>query len=293
MLFPAPPAPAFPEDQAMALEGHLRYEDVAQDGRLMPIAIPPVLGGLWRGVLRKHGQHRAALAKGIVPILTRMTLESFDQPIRVDQPVQSRAGFELAHDVENGEVSRLFMNVWAEVHGAGGKLGSRDPGALALAGRLFAEHTFTRPFGPPDQRRVTRFDLDGHPEPATRYACPAPVTAQEPPQGATWLGPAEPDPIELAFSLDQTDSNQHVNSLVYIRLFLDAAQRRFAALGQTLKIRSRAVDIAYRKPAFVGDRVRATVRPFELAGAAGAAGYIATPGDDAKPRCYVRVLFGT
>jgi len=292
MLFPAPPAPAFPADQVMTTEGHLHYEDVAQDGRLMPIAIPPVLGGLWRGVLRKHAQHRAAIAKGILPLLTRMTIESFDQPIRVDQPVQTRAGFELAHDLEGGNVSRLFMNVWAEVHGAGGKIGSREPGALALAGRLFAEHTFTRPFGPAEQRRVTRFDLDGHAEPAARYECPPAPTAQDAPQGARWLDELSPDPIDLVFSLDQTDSNQHVNSLVYVRMFLDAAQRRLTGLSESMKLRSRAVDIAYRKPAFVGDRVRAYVRPFELAGGLGAAGFVATPGEEGKPRCYVRVLFG-
>jgi len=92
------------------------------------------------------------------------------------------------------------------------------------------------------------------------------------------------------FTLDQTDANQHVNSLVYIRSFLDAAQRRLAATGQPLKLRSRAVDIAYRKPCFAGDRVRAHLRLFDLAGAVGAAGSFV--GDDGKPRCYVRVLFG-
>jgi hypothetical protein len=292
MLFPAPPAPAFPDDQALTTEAHLRYEDVAQDGRLIPIAIPPVLGGFWRGVLRKHGHHRAALAKGMLPLLTRMTIESFDQPIRVDQPVQSRTGFELAHDVEGGEVSRLFMNVWAEVHGAGGKIGSREPGPLALAGRMFAEHTFTRPFAPAEQRRVTRFDLDGYPEPTVRYDYPPAPTAQDAPAGARWLDELAPDPVDLVFSLDQTDSNQHVNNLAYVRLLVDATQRRIASLGNSLKLRSRAVDIAYRKPAFVGDRVRVYLRPFELAGGIGAAGFIATPGDEARPRCYGRVLFG-
>jgi hypothetical protein len=48
--------------------------------------------------------------------------------------------------------------------------------------------------------------------------------------------------------------------------------------------------IAYRKPCFAGDRVRAHVRLFDAAGTLGAAGFIAGPGEEGRPRCYVRVL---
>jgi hypothetical protein len=133
---------------------------VTQDGRLIPIAIPPALAGLWRGVLVKHPGARAAAATGVIPILTRLTLATHEQPIRVDRPIETRAGFELARDEDpSGAVSRLFMNIWCEVHGAAGQIVPRSPvGPLSLAGQLFAEHTFTRPFAPPDQRRVTRFE---------------------------------------------------------------------------------------------------------------------------------------
>jgi hypothetical protein len=110
------------------------------------------------------------------------------------------------------------------------------------------------------------------------------------------------------FTLDQTDSNQHVNSLVYIRLFHDAINRRLAAAGQPLlQVRSRAVDIAYRKPCFAGDKVRAQLRLFQHdrgppchgaeqsgrpAGVLGAAGVVEGVADG-KPRCYVRVELGT
>ncbi|MDB4957850.1 MAG: hypothetical protein JWO36_5419, partial [Myxococcales bacterium] len=72
--------------------------------------------------------------------------------------------------------------------------------------------------------------------------------------------------------------------------FLEAVNRRVAGARHPLKIRSKADDIAYRKPCFAGDRVRAHVRLFDLAGVLGAAGFIASEGD--KPRCYVRVLLG-
>lgn len=292
MSFPAPPAPELPSDQSATLEGSLRYEDCAQDGRLMPIALPPTMGGLWRTVIQKHPGARNSVSTGVIPILTRMTLHSLDQPIRIDRPLDIRAGFQLAHDRDGGEVSRLFMNVWSTVSGIAGRIGPRQvDGALARAGTLFAEHTFTRLFAPPDQRKVTKLEVEGYPAiPEVHYAAPPPKTAHEAPAGATWLDESARDPVDTVFTLDQTDANQHVNSLVYIRTFLDATQRRIAATGRAMKLRSKAVDVAYRKPCFAGDRVHCELRLFTLDDAIGAAGLIA--GDDAKPRAYVRVLFG-
>jgi len=289
--FPAPPRPAFPAEQAHTARAFLRYEDVAQDGRLMPIALPATTDGLWYEVLRAHPAQRAAIAQGIIPILRRLTLTALEAPIRVDEPIESSAGFLLAHDLDAAGEPRIFLNVWTELHGAAGRIGARPSGPPVLAGHLFAEHVFTRPFAPPDRRRVTRLPVDGDQAvPELRYDAPAPETAAEAPAGARWLDDLAPDPAEIAFTLDQTDSNQHVNSLVYLRVFLDAAARRFAAGGHPLKVLTREIDIAYRKPCFAGDRVRVHLRLFEAGGALGAAGFIAAPGEEARPRCYVRAI---
>ncbi|MBA3540144.1 MAG: hypothetical protein H0T79_10995 [Deltaproteobacteria bacterium] len=295
MVFPAP-APAYPEDQGTVSQGHLRYEDLAQDGRLMPLALPPQMGGLWRGLLSRHPGARSAQQSGIVPLLTRLTLSTTPQHIRLDRPVEARGGYQLAHDRDAaGEVTRVFLNIWCDVFGATGRLFPPEPaGDLALAGRMFAEHTFTRPFAPPDQRRVTRLAVEGFPDvPEARYPSPHPATAATAPDGARWLDELAPDEAESCFTLDQTDSNQHVNSLVYVRCFLDATQRRFAAAGVPLRRRSRGVDIAYRKPCFAGDRIRAHLRLFQLGEVVGAAGFMAGAGEEARPRCYVRVVFDT
>ncbi len=293
MVFPAPPMPAFPSDQASNTQGQLRYEDCTQDGRLIPIAIPPSLGGLFQNAIMRHPGARNAIAAGVVPILTRQTLVSLDQQIRIDRPIEIRAGFDLAHAAENGEVTRLFMRAWSEVHGIAGRIGPRQvEGALALAGTLFSEYTFTRLFAPPDQRKVTRLEVEGYPPvPEASYDAPPPKTAQEAPAGATWIDELAPDIAETAFGLDQTDANQHVNSLVYVRVFLDAVQRRVASVNRSLKVRSQAIDIAYRKPCFAGDCVRTHLRLFEHEGRLGAAGHIS--GADDKPRCYVRVVLGS
>jgi len=299
MLFPAPPAPVFPPDQSTTTERHLRYEDCTQDGRLTTLALPPALAGLWQTVLMHHPGARSSFTAGVVPLMTRLTVSSVDQAIRVQRPIETVAGFELAHDRgPAGEVSRLFMNVWADVKASPGRAGrgaprpdNRDP---VVAGHAFAEHVFTRPFAPPAQRRVVSLaGIDGYPElPATRYPQPAPASAAEAPEGASWLDALTPDAVDTLFTLDQTDANQHVNSLVYVRCFLTAVQRRLADGGHPATIRSKAFDIAYRKPSFVGDRVRAFVRLFARGDQLGGAGFIAGPGEEAKPRCYVRVLFG-
>lgn len=301
MLFPAPPAPVFPPDRATTTERYPRYEDCTQDGRLVTLAIPPALSTLWQTTIARHpGAHNASAA-GVISLLTRLTVTSLDQPIRVRRPVSATVGFELAHDRDAaGAVSRLFYNVWADVRGIPGRGGSGAPPPVGrdpvLAGRAFAEHTFTRPFAPPDQRRVTSFaGIEGYAElPAARYPQPAPSSAADAPAGATWLDELAADPVETRFTLDQTDANQHVNSLVYVRCFLDAVQRRLAAGSHPANVRSKAFDIAYRKPCFVGDRVRAHIRMFAHGDHIGGAGFLAAAGDGeaAKPRCYVRVLFG-
>jgi hypothetical protein len=301
MWFPAPAAPAFAPDHAATTPRQSRYEDCTQDGRLNPIAIPPALATLWQTAIARNPGARNARASGVISLLTRLTVSSLDQPIQVQTPVEATVGFELAHDRDAaGQVARLYMNVWADVRGIPGRGGpggarpaSRDP---VLAGQAFAEHTFTRPFAPPDQRRVTSFaGIEGYPEvPAARHAPLAPSSAAEAPTGATWQDELAPDTVETMFTLDQTDANQHVNSAVYVRCFLDAVQRRLAAGPYPAKLRSKAFDIAYRKPCFVGDRVRAHIRMFTHGDHIGGAGFIAAPGEGeaARPRCYVRVMFG-
>lgn len=288
MLFPRPPFPELSPDYIFTDEALLRYEDVAQDGRLIPISIPPSTNGLWKKVAAHHPGHRNSFLQGVFPILTRITIESLDVQIRLDRAIDARAGFWLAHHGA-GDAARIFMNLCVEVRAITGRFGIRPDGPLALAGRMFAEHTYTRPFAPAGQRRVTRLDVEGWPAIPDAVHTPAPPhTAGDAPAGAHWLDELAPDSTEIVFTLDQTDSNQHVNSLVYIRVFLDALQRRLAARGRPLNVLSRDIDIAYQRPCFAGDRARAHLRLFELDGQLGAAGFIAKIDAPEKVCCYIR-----
>jgi hypothetical protein len=303
MLFPAPPAPAFPPEQATTSDHDPRYEDCTQDGRLNTLAIPPSLATTWNARDARNPGARRARATGLVSLLTRLTVTSFDAPVRVNRPFAVTGGFQLAHDRDaSGAVSKLFMNVWTAMRGRphlpraawDAARASGQSAQRVLAGQAFAEHTYTRPFGPPDQRKVTSLaGVEGFPEvPEARYHQPAPASAAEAPEGARWIDELAPDPVETLFTLDQTDANQHVNSLIYVRVFLAAVQRRLASGGHPARLRSKEFDIAYRKPSFVGERIRAHIRMFAHGDHLGGAGILAADGEEARPRCYVRVLYG-
>jgi hypothetical protein len=58
-----------------------------------------------------------------------------------------------------------------------------------------------------------------------------------------------------------TDANQHVNSLVYPRVFEDAVVRRLLTqpqigIAEPQTLLSRALEIRYRKPFFASNRAR-------------------------------------
>jgi hypothetical protein len=275
----------------------LRYEDIAQDGRMMATALPPAVGWtVWKQLLSPHPAAKGMQRAGIVAILSRLTVDASDQPIRVDRPVEATGGYQLARYAPRGATDKLFLNMWVEVRGARGRIFPPEgPGPLVVAGRVFAEHTFTRLFAPPDQRRVSRLDVDGLPaEPAATYDFPPPETAMQLPEGAVPLdGDYVGDDAVTVFGLDHTDSNQHVNSLVYPRLFAETALRRLAVRGAPRPGLVRGLDIAYRKPSFAGDRVRIHVRTFQLGDRLGAAGFLALADDgEQRPRCCARILFG-
>ena len=120
------------------------------------------------------------------------------------------------------------------------------------------------------------------------------------PAGATPLEPAmAPDPVPLVFGPVHTDSNMHVNSLVYVRVFEEAALRRFAALGKATTTLSRELEIGYRKPCFAGEKMRVATRAFMLDGRLGVSAVLVTDEEaktreslaGAKARTYVQLVF--
>jgi hypothetical protein len=115
--------------------------------------------------------------------------------------------------------------------------------------------------------------------------------------------PLEPvrriDPVPITFGLVHTDSNMHVNSLVYLRMFEEAALRRLAQLGKGSAVLGRTLDIAYRKPCFAGQTMFVVEQAFEQNGKLGMAAALVEAKDaenedalkNARPHVYARTTF--
>jgi hypothetical protein len=291
-----PPAP--PESRGSG-RVHLRYEDVSQDGHLVIEALPHAMSAVWRQLAQTRP---VRFGDGVVPILSRVVVEGGEGPIAVGAAAEAEGLFHVAHTVDaEGSVERLILAMWANIMAPVGRTHGPPPpdaGQRVVAGRVFAEHVFTRPFAAPADRKVRSLDLgDGTPfVPDARYAFHPPETTLLLPEGATALD-AEPvlDTAPTVFGLDHTDSNQHVNSLVYPRLFIEAGLRRLHALddGRGGPRLCRAMEIAYRKPCFAGGRGHVAARAFAWEGRRGITAALNADGDapGARPRCAARLVF--
>lgn len=299
--FPTPPE--VPADQRASGAMDLRYEDLAQDGRAMLESLPHAIGEVvWRQRLARQQHNQAMIQQGIIPILTRLVVEASDESLPITHPIDAAGLFDLAHAVDaSGDVERLLLDIWIEIHGVRGRTNfppQAGDGARVSVGRVFAEHVFTRPWGPPEERKVKRLPIEGLPEvpPRRRAFRPLPESAALP-IGATLLD-EQPvlDASPIVFGLVHTDANQHVNSLVYLRLFEEALVRRAAAHRLPADVLARWIEIGYRKPCFAGDRVRVRLqlytRPTDLGEEIGAVGAFVPEDDPTTDRPYAWLSMG-
>jgi len=270
-----------------------RYEDIAQDGRMQLTALMPGLGAaVWRALLSKIPAVDTFRAQGVLPILRRLVIVGEDRPVSVSVPIEYTGSFRFARE-KGGD--RLFVNMWVEARAPIGSTHGPEPAADApreLVGRVFGEHVLTRPFAPPAERKVTRLDAPGVP--------PIPEDEHEF-ESAEALVESAGGPLESAgdfvFGALHTDSNQHVNSLVYPRVFEEAVVRRLvqdARIPSPHALLARAIELRWRRPFFTGERATIGLRllePSALAGEAwkcGAIGAFSSGGP--KPSAVVKLL---
>lgn len=285
-----------PIDQNVRGTMPLRYEDIAQDGRPRLGALPVALGVIWRGVTLPESTRSAMLGHGILPILTRLVIHAFDGPLAIDHPFTVEGTFGLAHAKnERGAIDRLFLDIEAQISAPLGRTNFPPPpgaGTMAAVGTVFAEHVFTRPFAPAAERKILALPIDGEYVPPRERASRAPrevlVIADE----ATALDAGFVlDETPLVMGPTHTDSNQHVNSLVYPALFEEAVLRRLARMGRSPHVLARALEIAYRRPSFAGETLRVTLQLFERDGAIEAVGAFFGDGETEleKARVFARM----
>ncbi len=249
----------------------VRYEDITQDGRVKLTALSHAMGmSCWRGLLAHHPARELTRKEGILPILSRLVGEVGGGPVSVFRKLEARGAWDLAHAVNaDGEVDKLMMVLTTQVWGRVGRTNGPPPddaGEAVRVGRLYAEHVYTRPFGPPNERKVRALpDGFGLPKvPERRIPWTAAERLSRLPEGAVALEDAPtPDESGVFFGVGHTDSNQHVNSLVYPQIFEEAGLRKLRALGRGAEgPLATAIEIAFRKPCFAGQTVRATTHAY-------------------------------
>lgn len=297
MSFAVHPEPPADVDWHEA-EVPIRFEDVTQDGRMQLGSLLPGLGATtWRHLLA-HPDSKRLLERGIVPILSRLVLEGGVGPFSAAHPLAARGAYAFTHTAgADGAIERLLLSMWLEVKAPIGRTYGAPPagaGTPALAGRVYAEHTVTRPFASsPEERRVQPADLAGVAGvPGERVEAIAPASLEQLPEGARALDDAvRAEAAPIHFGLAHTDSNQHVNSLVYLRLFEEAALRRLAEHGVRGALIATRAELAYRKPCFAGEATRIELSAYELDGRPGAVGRF-VPEGGGRPTCHVALSFG-
>lgn len=298
-----PEEPEVPLTQRAKGRVMLRYEDISQAGQVMLSAMPVALGpSIWR-TYAAHPLAAAMTADGVLPILSRLVLVADGGPIAVMTQVEAEGTMHLAHTAgEGGEVERIVLNMWCRLYGEAGRTHLPAPpnaGERVLVGRVFAEHVMTRPFAKDrEARKVLRLpEVEGVPVvPPDRYEWRAAEALLDLPEGAAWLDEGfAVDPAPVVFGLDHTDSNQHVNSLVYPRIFQEAALRRLWETGQRGALAGRYAELAYRRPCFAGERLRIVARAYARDGNVGIVGALVTEEEAlgaieaARPRCFARI----
>ncbi len=295
---PFPPLPEVPASHRAHAQSPLRYEDVSQDGRVMLLSLPHAMGlAVWQKLMVDSPVPRAAQHQGLVPLLTRLVIEGHGGPVSVRRPFEIDGGYVLGHTVDaGGEPNRILLATFAEVRAPRARTHGPPPdgaGTLDLVGKIYGEHVFTRPFGPPEARKVRRLELDGVPAvPPLRLPWMKHDDVLTPPAGATGLteldAAVKDDEVPVLFGLMHSDSNQHVNSLAYPRIFEEAALRRLAQHGRGTRLIARYAEITYRKPCFAGERVRLLLRAWASPHGAWVCGAFVAPEAGSGPESLAR-----
>jgi hypothetical protein len=305
LAFPEPPD--VPEEQIGAGRSPLRFEDVAQDGRVRIEGVWPAIGPILWGKLPVAKALGRLGVQGVRTVLTYVVIEGGNEPVSVRNLCEHSARWQVGHTVDDkGEINRLLFNTWLSStapRGVPGNPAVPGSGESVLVARAFGQHVLTKPRAEKGSHRVLRLEDPDLPEvPPTQLPFRDPVALLALPDGAEALDPGpRPDLSPIVFGLCHTDGNQHVNFLSYPRLAEEAGVRRLHELGHGARHLARNAEIGYRKPSFAGDEVHFVLQAFKLGEMFGIVGafFEGRPGaaplsswaDAGSPRAVVRLGF--
>jgi len=259
-------------------ELRLRYEDVSQDRRAKIGVLPASLGVVWRAMIRDGSEDLKKLrAEGIVPVLRRIVIVATDTPIAIQHPLAAQGYAETAHCV--GDRTRFMLNMRTDLSAPRASTyppPPENPGAVAPVGGVFAEHIYSRIFAPKEKRRIDRLPDGVNPGPIRPWV-------ELDSLFRTHAEEVDPELLErghVRFGLTHTDSNQHVNSLVYPQIFEERALEAWARAD----LLARSLHLIWRKPCFAGDVGRVRVQRIQNGEQRGAIAGLWV-GDESQPRC--------
>ncbi len=302
--FPRPPE--VPDNNRATGPTRLRFEDLAQDGRLRLEGVWPPIGPILWGRMDIAASLARLGKQGVHAVLTYVVLDGTDAPLSVHNRAETEVRYLLGHTVDaSGEVNRLTFDTWLEISGPRGvpnSPGSPSNGPRVVAARAYGQHVLTKPAAPKGKHRVSSLDDDALPKvPERRTEWIDPAHLLELPPGVAPIDAAPRlDDTPVVFGLCHTDGNQHVNFLTYPRIAEEAALRHFYRLDRETKLLARRAEIGYRKPCFAGQRVWLAVQAFEKGGTLGAivAFFPEAPpqglakfSEEPRPSCVARMFF--
>ncbi len=181
-----------------------------------------------------------------------------DQPIRMGTPFEVDITIRLGRQLdEEGNLRRLLSESLGEVHATHAVSGDR-----VLVARNLKHNALSRNDPNPIRRRVTELppsmNLGTVPERVVAFASVAEL-ANVPPDysQAAFFEDTRPH----VWSYEQTDMNQHIHAMEYVRMMELFAVDHLATLGRSPRdyVIERA-RVAFRKPCFTGEQYLRSAR---------------------------------
>lgn len=234
----------------------LRFEDVSQAGHLRLETLAAGLDfALMGGDLPTHPLTRYFSEHQIVPMRTRMMIERYPGTVAFGSEVVTEGTFVIAADGDH-----VFLNSEGHLRApskhrvASAVVGD---GATFSLGRVFVEHTLTKPLAPKGERRVSSLPTHVH-------GLHLEYVHYTQTSTAALLGTAVLEVVgSVCPGLRHTDGNQHVNSVAYIVWFEEIAVRAARQHALSALHEAESIDIVYLRPSFAGEELT-----FEMALAA-------------------------
>ena len=205
--------------------------------------------GLWQEQVA--GPHFREQTGQFIPIYA-LDLEVTDEPVETRDAFNVEVAIRLGKELDaEGRVARLISEGRTAVYAP--RAGGGEP---ACVGRTVKHCVFTRPAADPADRRVTELhpimELGKLPERELRL--PTLDDLLTPPAGYQAMRGEALDRDPHVWSYQQTDPNQHIHAMEYVRSLERFATDHLARLGRSPRhfFFDRA-RVLFRKPCFTGD----------------------------------------